>query len=30
MHWRERRDMPWIIGAFAIVIIGVLVSVGWR
>ena len=33
MHWRERRDMPWIIATFAIVVIGVVVSgfsVGWR
>jgi hypothetical protein len=33
MHWRERRDMPWIIAAFVIVVIGVVVSgfsVGWR
>jgi hypothetical protein len=33
MHWRERRDMPWIIAAFAIVVIGVVVSgfsFGWR
>ena len=33
MHWRERRDMPWIIAAFVIVFIGILVSgftVGWR
>src|SRR4051812_847511 len=26
MNWRERRDMPWIIAAFAIVGIGLVVA----
>jgi hypothetical protein len=33
MHWRERRDMPWIIAAFTVLLIGILVSgftIGWR
>jgi hypothetical protein len=33
MNKRERKDMPWIIAAFGLVVIGIVVSgflVGWR